>query len=67
MKTEYLLDVDMIEYEYYIIRFLSCNFMDMKQEPSFQNKCYNLKHKATSKIGVFVHCIFDIFAFTSET
>ena len=36
MKTEYLLDVDMIEYEYYIIRFLSCNFMDMKQERSFQ-------------------------------
>ena len=36
MKTEYLLDVDMIEYEYYIIHFLSCNFTDMKQEPSFQ-------------------------------
>lgn len=36
MKTECLLDVDTIEYEYYIIHFLSWNFMDMKQEPLFQ-------------------------------
>lgn len=66
MQAKCLLNTDAIEYEYYVISFLSQTLCTWSRSYYFKNKCYNLKHKATLKQCVFIGYVFDIFAFTPE-